>query len=94
VLDEPTTGLHACDADRLMLQLQRLVDEGNTVVVVEHEMRVVAQSDWVIDMGPGAGVQGGRIVATGTPRALAQSRASITAPYLAQCLESLAGAPG
>jgi excinuclease ABC subunit A len=70
VLDEPTTGLHAADADRLMAQLQRLVDEGNTVVVVEHEMRVVAQSDWVIDMGPGAGAQGGRIVAAGTPGAL------------------------
>jgi excinuclease ABC subunit A len=86
VLDEPTTGLHAADVDRLMLQLQRLVDEGNTVVVVEHEMRVVAQSDWVIDMGPGAGARGGRIVAAGPPRELAQSRASVTAPYLAECL--------
>jgi excinuclease ABC subunit A len=86
VLDEPTTGLHAADADRLMAQLQRLVDEGNTVVVVEHEMRVVAQSDWVIDMGPGAGDQGGRIVAAGTPQEVARARDSCTAPYLAQCL--------
>jgi excinuclease ABC subunit A len=86
VLDEPTTGLHAADADRLLAQLQKLADEGNTVVVVEHEMRVVAQSDWVIDMGPGAGGQGGRIVAAGTPETVARSRASRTAPYLAQCL--------
>lgn len=87
VLDEPTTGLHAADVDRLMLQLGRLVDEGNTVVVVEHEMRVVAQSDWVIDIGPGAGDQGGRIVAEGTPAQLARARASRTAPYLAECLQ-------
>jgi excinuclease ABC subunit A len=86
VLDEPTTGLHAADADRLMAQLQRLVDEGNTVVVVEHEMRVVAQGDWVIDMGPGAGDQGGRIVAAGTPQEVARARDSSTAPYLAECL--------
>ena len=94
VLDEPTTGLHACDADRLMLQLQRLVEEGNTVVVVEHEMRVVAQSDWVVDMGPGAGARGGRIVAEGTPAQVAQSRASVTAPYLAECLGLPPGARG
>jgi excinuclease ABC subunit A len=87
VLDEPTTGLHAADVDRLMLQLQRLVEEGNTVVVVEHEMRVVAQADWVVDMGPGAGAQGGRIVAAGPPREVAASRRSRTAPYLADCLQ-------
>ena len=86
MLDEPTTGLHAADADRLMAQLQRLVDEGNTVVVVEHEMRVVAQSDWVIDMGPGAGGQGGRIVAAGTPEQVADSRASLTSTYLKRAL--------
>jgi excinuclease ABC subunit A len=86
VLDEPTTGLHAADADRLMAQLQRLVDEGNTVVLVEHEMRVVAQSDWVIDMGPGAGVQGGQVIAAGTPEQVARARGSRTAPYLAECL--------
>ena len=89
ILDEPTTGLHAADADRLMAQLQRLVDEGNTVVVVEHEMRVGVQSDWVIDMGPGAGAQGGRIVAAGTPAQVAQARDSGTAPYLAECLRAL-----
>jgi excinuclease ABC subunit A len=87
VLDEPTTGLHACDVDRLMAQLQRLVDEGNTVVVVEHEMRVVAQSDWVIDMGPGAGVQGGRVVAAGMPQQVAKARDSRTSTYLEECLQ-------
>lgn len=86
VLDEPTTGLHAADVDRLMAQLHRLVDAGNTVVLVEHEMRVVAQADWVIDMGPGAGEGGGRIVAQGAPDAVARARDSRTAPYLAQAL--------
>ncbi|MBI5279766.1 MAG: excinuclease ABC subunit UvrA [Burkholderiales bacterium] len=83
VLDEPTTGLHAADVDRLLLQLDRLVAEGNTVVVVEHEMRVVARSDWVIDMGPGAGGEGGRIVAAGPPAQVARARGSRTAPFLA-----------
>jgi excinuclease ABC subunit A len=86
ILDEPTTGLHAADADLLLAQLQRLTNEGNTVVVVEHEMRVVAQCDWVIDMGPGAGEQGGRVVAAGPPREVVQARRSRTAPYLAHCL--------
>ncbi|MEO8653780.1 MAG: excinuclease ABC subunit A, partial [Ramlibacter sp.] len=91
VLDEPTTGLHPADVDRLLAQLQRLVAEGNTVIVVEHEMRVVAQSDWVIDIGPGAGHEGGRIVARGTPGEVAAVRASRTAPYLAECLDEAAG---
>ena len=82
VLDEPSTGLHPSDVDRLMAQLQGLVDAGNTVVVVEHEMRLVAASDWVIDMGPGAGEEGGRIVACGTPREVAGAKDSRTAPYL------------
>lgn len=89
VLDEPTTGLHPADADRLMAQLQRLVDEGNTVVLVEHEMRVVAQSDWVVDMGPGAGELGGQVVAAGTPDEVARAKQSRTAPYLAECLAKL-----
>ncbi|AIF46939.1 excinuclease ABC subunit UvrA [Dyella japonica] len=87
VLDEPTTGLHAADADRLMVQLQRLVDAGNTVVMVEHDMRAVAQADWVIDVGPGAGDAGGLIVATGTPQQVARARGSRTAPFLAQQLK-------
>jgi excinuclease ABC subunit A len=82
VLDEPSTGLHPSDVDRLMVQLQGLVDAGNTVVVVEHEMRLVAASDWVIDLGPGAGDEGGRIVACGTPEDVAVNEASRTAPYL------------
>jgi excinuclease ABC subunit A len=82
VLDEPSTGLHPADVERLMTQLQGLVDAGNTVVVVEHEMHVVAASDWVIDMGPGAGDEGGRIVAEGPPAAVARAAASRTAAYL------------
>ena len=84
VLDEPTTGLHPRDVDRLLSQLNHLVDAGHTVVVVEHEMRVVAQSDWVIDIGPGAGDWGGRVVASGTPQKVAKSKASRTAPFLAR----------
>ncbi|PMU86997.1 MULTISPECIES: excinuclease ABC subunit UvrA [unclassified Pseudomonas] len=84
VLDEPTTGLHPRDVDRLLRQLNHLVDAGHTVVVVEHEMRVVAQSDWVIDIGPGAGDLGGKVVASGTPRQVAKSKKSRTAPFLAR----------
>jgi excinuclease ABC subunit A len=69
-----------------MVQLQRLVDAGNAVVVIEHDTRVVAQSDWVIDVGPGAGEAGGRIVAQGTPVDVARSKASRTAPYLSAAL--------
>ncbi len=82
VLDEPTTGLHPADVDRLMIQLQGLVAAGNTVVVVEHDMRVAAHSDWIIDVGPGAGEAGGRIVAAGAPDAVARVAESRTAAYL------------
>lgn len=84
VLDEPTTGLHASDADRLLVQLQRLVNAGNTVVMIEHDMRAVCQADWVIDVGPGAGGAGGRIVANGSPSLVSRAKDSRTAPYLAQ----------
>lgn len=84
VLDEPTTGLHASDADRLLVQLQRLVDAGNTVVMIEHDMRAVAQADWVIDVGPGAGAAGGSIVVAGSPQQVARTSGSRTAPFLAQ----------
>jgi excinuclease ABC subunit A len=86
VLDEPTTGLHPSDVDRLVLQLERLVDDGNTVIVVEHTMRVVAASDWVIDIGPGAGDAGGTVVASGPPATVAKVARSRTAPYLAPWL--------
>lgn len=86
VLDEPTTGLHPWDVDKLLAQLDSLVDAGNTVVVVEHEMRVVAASDWVIDVGPGAGAEGGRIVCAGTPERVAAAPGSRTAPYIARAL--------
>ena len=82
VFDEPSTGLHPSDVDKLMAQLNSLVDAGNTVVVVEHEMRVVAASDWVIDVGPGAGENGGLIVASGTPADVSQVKASRTAAHL------------
>ncbi|WP_053128258.1 excinuclease ABC subunit UvrA [Pseudomonas sp. MIACH] len=84
VLDEPTTGLHPRDVDRLLSQLNHLVDAGHTVVVVEHEMRVVAQSDWVIDIGPGAGDLGGKVVVSGTPQKVAKNKTSRTAPFLAR----------
>jgi excinuclease ABC subunit A len=86
ILDEPTTGLHPADVERLMVQLDGLVESGNTVIVVEHDMRVVAGGDWVLDIGPGAGEDGGHIVASGTPVEVAESRESRTAPYLARFL--------
>jgi excinuclease ABC subunit A len=86
LLDEPTTGLHPADVQLLMAQLHRLVDAGNTVIVVEHDMDVVAAADWVIDLGPAGGDAGGQIVATGTPAAVARSGTSRTAPYLATML--------
>ncbi|ROQ64350.1 excinuclease ABC subunit A [Rathayibacter sp. PhB152] len=87
LLDEPTSGLHPADADRLLGHLQHLVDAGNTVIVVEHDMRIVADADWVIDLGPGAGDAGGSIVATGTPEQVARADGSRTAPYLLAALE-------
>jgi excinuclease ABC subunit A len=86
VLDEPTTGLHPADVERLVTQLDALVDAGNTVVVVEHDIRVIAASDHVIDMGPGAGDEGGQIVAAGTPAQIARAKGSRTAPYLSRFL--------
>jgi excinuclease ABC subunit A len=86
VLDEPTTGLHPFDVEKLLTQLHGLVDAGNTVLVVEHEMSVVGSSDWVIDVGPGAGDEGGRIVAAGLPADVAASTGSRTGSYLARAL--------
>ncbi|MFD7444720.1 ATP-binding cassette domain-containing protein [Streptomyces sp. NPDC059909] len=86
VLDEPTTGLHPADVEVLMRQLHGLVDSGHSVVVVEHDMDVVAGADWVIDLGPGGGDEGGTIVAEGPPTEVARAAASRTAPYLARSL--------
>ncbi|MFF5475999.1 ABC transporter [Streptomyces sp. NPDC012935] len=86
LLDEPTTGLHPADVEVLMRQLHGLVDAGHTVVVVEHDMSVVAGADWVIDLGPGGGDAGGRIVAAGPPAQVARASGSATAPYLARVM--------
>jgi excinuclease ABC subunit A len=86
VLDEPTTGLHPADVAKLMTQLDGLVESGNTVIVIEHDMSVAAASDWIVDVGPGAGEDGGRIVAAGPPNEVASSAISRTARYLAEAL--------
>ncbi len=91
LLDEPTSGLHPADVALLLAQLHRLVDAGNTVVLVEHDLDTIASADHVIDLGPGGGDQGGRVVATGTPVEVSGSPDSVTAPYLARRLASLAG---
>ncbi|WME23838.2 excinuclease ABC subunit UvrA [Brachybacterium sp. GU-2] len=87
VLDEPTSGLHSADSDRLVTHLQTLVDAGNTVVAVELDMRIVAVADHVIDLGPGAGDDGGTVVASGTPAQVASSGAGASAPYLEAALQ-------
>ncbi|MEV7416570.1 excinuclease ABC subunit UvrA [Streptomyces sp. NPDC089919] len=92
LLDEPTTGLHPADVEVLMGQLHGLVDAGHSVVVVEHDMDVVAGADWVIDLGPGGGEAGGRIVAAGPPAEVARAAGSRTAPYLARRLADRPGA--
>ena len=91
ILDEPTTGLHPSDVEKLIRQLNSLVDGGSTVIVIEHDMMMVAQSDWVIDMGPGAGDEGGRVVAAGPPGTIASAKQSRTAPYLKRALEAQHG---
>jgi excinuclease ABC subunit A len=93
LLDEPTTGLHPADVRLLLTQLHALVDAGNTVVVVEHDMDVVASADWVIDLGPSGGNAGGRIVVAGTPIDVAREPASRTARYLARALTGVIPAP-
>jgi excinuclease ABC subunit A len=86
ILDEPTTGLHPSDVEKLVKQLDGLVDAGNTVIVVEHDMRVVAHSDWTIDIGPGAGDEGGKVVVSAPPAEVSKSARSRTAPYLSAFL--------
>ncbi|PXX54747.1 excinuclease ABC A subunit [Nocardia tenerifensis] len=87
VFDEPTTGLHMADVDRLLTLFDRLVDEGNTVIVVEHDLEVVKHADWIIDLGPDAGRHGGKILFEGTPHELTSDKTSITAEYLRKNLD-------
>jgi excinuclease UvrABC ATPase subunit len=87
LLDEPTTGLHLADVDQLLALLDRLVDKGNTVIVIEHHQAVMAHADWIIDLGPGAGHDGGRVVFEGTPTALVETSDSLTAQHLRTYLE-------
>jgi len=86
LLDEPTTGLHLADTARLMAVLQRLVDAGNTVMVVEHNLELVKAADWVIDLGPEGGAGGGKLIAQGTPEQIAQAPGSYTGQSLREIL--------
>ncbi len=88
VLDEPTTGLHMQDVDKLIDLLDRLVDAGRTVIVIEHNLDVVARADWVIDLGPGAGHDGGRVIFEGPPSQLVKAKGSLTGEYLKRRLDS------
>jgi excinuclease ABC subunit A len=88
ILDEPTTGLHFEDTRKLLAVLSRLVDQGNTVLVIEHNLDVVKTADWIIDLGPEGGSGGGTVVATGTPEAVATEPASWTGQYLAALLST------
>jgi excinuclease UvrABC ATPase subunit len=82
ILDEPTTGLHMSDVTHLLAIIDRLVDAGNTVIIIEHNLDIVRHADWIIDLGPEGGSNGGKVVFEGTPAALARSKTSITAHYL------------
>ena len=84
VLDEPTTGLHLADVDQLLALLDRLVDGGTSVVVIEHHQAVMAHADWIVDLGPGAGHDGGRVVFEGTPAELVAARSTLTGQHLAE----------
>jgi excinuclease ABC subunit A len=86
VLDEPTTGLHFEDVRKLLLVLNGLVDKGNTVIVIEHNLDVIKSADWVIDLGPEGGAGGGEVIAVGTPEQLAQAKASHTGRFLREVL--------
>ena len=86
VLDEPTTGLHFADVEKLLQVLHRLVETGNTVLVIEHNLDVIKTADWIIDLGPEGGDRGGRVIAEGTPERIAESPGSATGEYLARVL--------
>ncbi|HWM78658.1 MAG TPA: excinuclease ABC subunit UvrA, partial [Methylomirabilota bacterium] len=87
ILDEPTTGLHFADIRRLLEVLNRLVDQGNTVVIIEHNMDVIKTADWIVDLGPEGGNDGGRLVASGTPEDVARQAASYTGQILKKVLK-------
>jgi excinuclease ABC subunit A len=89
VLDEPTTGLHFADIQRLLDVLHRLVDAGNTVIVIEHNLDVIKSADWIIDLGPEGGTRGGHIVAEGTPESVATVEGSFTGKFLREVLEAV-----
>src|SRR5262249_31932417 len=89
ILDEPTTGLHFEDVKHLLEILNKLVDSGNTIIVIEHNLEVIKCADYIIDLGPEGGVDGGKLVATGTPEKIAMSKKSITASYLQAYLQRI-----
>jgi excinuclease ABC subunit A len=92
ILDEPTTGLHFADIEKLLDVLQRLVDAGNTVLVIEHNLDVIKQADWIVDLGPEGGEAGGEVIATGTPEQVAEVEESYTGQFLRQVLPGVAAA--
>jgi excinuclease UvrABC ATPase subunit len=89
ILDEPTSGLHLADVDHLLDLLDQLVDSGKSVIVIEHHQAVMAHADWIIDLGPGAGHDGGRIVFEGTPADLVADRSTLTGQHLADYVRSV-----
>jgi len=93
ILDEPTVGLHMADVERLLAVLRRLVDAGNTVVVIEHNLDVIKSADWIIDLGPEGGDEGGRVVAEGTPEQVAANPHSYTGQYLGRVLPAFEEVP-
>jgi excinuclease ABC subunit A len=87
-LEEPTIGLHMADVQLLVEVLHRLVDDGNTVIVIEHNLDVIAEADYIVDIGPEAGRDGGKVVATGSPEEVAQNNESRTAPFIKRILQT------
>jgi excinuclease ABC subunit A len=86
-LDEPTTGLHFADIDQLLKVLHKLVDGGNTMIIIEHNLDIIKTADWIIDIGPEGGAAGGQVVVQGTPEQVAKHKTSVTAPFLKTALQ-------